>query len=251
MERAVALQSGEDPVLHGQRPEGLLYAQRRGITRCDLERVAHRLRTEREGGAEKELSSNASAKRSLDVGLLVEPDDGRAPYDRFRHRLTIPIVDARGRIIAFGARALDAATEPKYLNSPETKLSTRARPCSISPAPAEPPSTRASSSWSKATWTSSPCIRRAACPGDDARHGLHRAPDGSVFGWSRRSRSSASTATAPAKLPRRAPSTACCQICARDTLRFRVPAARRRTPTTSCAIRARALSHAVSPRRGP
>ena len=58
----------------------------------------------------------------LDTGLLVKPDDGRAPYDRFRHRLTIPIVNARGRTVAFGARALDAATEPKYLNSPETKL---------------------------------------------------------------------------------------------------------------------------------
>lgn len=58
----------------------------------------------------------------LDAGLLVKPDDGRPPYDRFRHRLTIPIADARGRVIAFGARALDAATEPKYLNSPETRL---------------------------------------------------------------------------------------------------------------------------------
>ena len=63
-----------------------------------------------------------SESQLLDAGLLIKPDDGRAPYDRFRHRLTIPIVNARGRIIAFGARALDTATEPKYLNSPETKL---------------------------------------------------------------------------------------------------------------------------------
>ena len=63
-----------------------------------------------------------SEAQLLDAGLLVKPDDGRAPYDRFRHRLTIPIINAKGRIIAFGARSLDAATEPKYLNSPETKL---------------------------------------------------------------------------------------------------------------------------------
>jgi DNA primase len=63
-----------------------------------------------------------SESQLLDAGLLIKPDDGRAPYDRFRHRLTIPIVNSRGRIIAFGARALDTATEPKYLNSPETKL---------------------------------------------------------------------------------------------------------------------------------
>ena len=43
-------------------------------------------------------------------------------YDRFRNRLTIPILDAKSRVIAFGARALDADAEPKYLNSPETKL---------------------------------------------------------------------------------------------------------------------------------
>src|SRR5262249_57756677 len=61
-----------------------------------------------------------SEAQLLDAGLLIKPHDGRAPYDRFRHRLTIPILNARVRIIAFGARALDAA--PKYLNSPETKL---------------------------------------------------------------------------------------------------------------------------------
>ncbi len=63
-----------------------------------------------------------SESQLLDAGLLIKPEDGRAAYDRFRHRLTIPIVNARGRIIAFGARALNVKTEPKYLNSPETKL---------------------------------------------------------------------------------------------------------------------------------
>ncbi len=63
-----------------------------------------------------------SEAQLLEAGLLIKPDDGRSSYDRFRHRLTIPIADARGRVIAFGARALDKATEPKYLNSPETRL---------------------------------------------------------------------------------------------------------------------------------
>ncbi len=42
-------------------------------------------------------------------------------YDRFRNRLTFPIHDRRGRIVSFGARALDD-TNPKYLNGPETDV---------------------------------------------------------------------------------------------------------------------------------
>ena len=47
--------------------------------------------------------------------------DGERHYDRFRDRLMFPIRDARGRVIAFGGRIIDAG-EPKYLNSPETAL---------------------------------------------------------------------------------------------------------------------------------
>jgi DNA primase len=48
---------------------------------------------------------------------------GRA-YDRFRKRITFPILNEGGRVIAFTARALDADDKggPKYLNSPETPL---------------------------------------------------------------------------------------------------------------------------------
>lgn len=57
----------------------------------------------------------------VEAGLLRQPDDGRPPYDYFRDRVTFPIRDARGRVIAFGARTLGDG-EPKYLNSPETPL---------------------------------------------------------------------------------------------------------------------------------
>jgi DNA primase len=42
-------------------------------------------------------------------------------YDRFRHRVMVPIHDRQGRVIGFGGRSLDGA-EPKYLNSPETEV---------------------------------------------------------------------------------------------------------------------------------
>ena len=53
--------------------------------------------------------------------MLVPGKDGERPYQRFRDRVTFPIRDRRGRIIAFGGRVLGDA-KPKYLNSPETLL---------------------------------------------------------------------------------------------------------------------------------
>src|SRR5580700_2892632 len=58
----------------------------------------------------------------VEAGLLVAGDDIPVPYDRFRDRVMFPIGDLRGRVIAFGGRALDRDAQAKYLNSPETPL---------------------------------------------------------------------------------------------------------------------------------
>jgi DNA primase len=55
-------------------------------------------------------------------GMLISGDDIPVPYDRFRNRVMFPITDLKGRVIAFGGRALDADAPAKYLNSPETPL---------------------------------------------------------------------------------------------------------------------------------
>mgnify|MGYP002074596194 FL=1 len=57
----------------------------------------------------------------IDAGLLVEGEDGREPYDRFRGRVIIPIANERGEFVAMGGRGLHGE-EPKYLNSPQTDL---------------------------------------------------------------------------------------------------------------------------------
>ena len=62
-----------------------------------------------------------SIEEVIDAGLAIRNDSGRV-YDRFRNRLMIPISDERGRVIGFGARALDPEDNPKYLNSPQTEL---------------------------------------------------------------------------------------------------------------------------------
>jgi DNA primase len=53
--------------------------------------------------------------------VSVTEEEGR-PYDFFRERVLFPIRDAQGRTIAFGGRALDDHTTPKYLNSRDTLL---------------------------------------------------------------------------------------------------------------------------------
>ncbi|MBL8160682.1 MAG: DNA primase [Anaerolineae bacterium] len=62
-----------------------------------------------------------SEDQIVETGMAVRNDNGRV-YDRFRNRLMIPIRDERGRVIGFGARALAAEDNPKYLNSPQTPL---------------------------------------------------------------------------------------------------------------------------------
>jgi DNA primase len=58
----------------------------------------------------------------IEAGLVVSGEDIAVPYDRFRDRVMFPISDWRGRVIAFGGRALDKEVSAKYLNSPETPL---------------------------------------------------------------------------------------------------------------------------------
>ena len=55
-------------------------------------------------------------------GVVVTGDDIPVSYDRFRHRVIFPIADLKGRVIAFGGRALDPNAPATYLNSPETPL---------------------------------------------------------------------------------------------------------------------------------
>jgi DNA primase len=58
----------------------------------------------------------------VEAGLLVAGEGIAVPYDRFRDRVMFPISDWRGRVVAFGGRALDKDVPAKYLNSPETPL---------------------------------------------------------------------------------------------------------------------------------
>ncbi|MFA5119907.1 DNA primase [Zavarzinia sp.] len=101
---------------------GRAYFERRGLSAATIAR--HRLGYAPGGHTQM---MDALVARGFPPDLLVEaglirrPDDGRSPYDYFRDRVTFPIRDPRGKVIAFGARTMGDG-EPKYLNSPDTPL---------------------------------------------------------------------------------------------------------------------------------
>ena len=68
------------------------------------------------------VAKGANPGELVDAGLLIAPEGGGAPYDRFRDRVMFPITDGRGRLVSFGGRALDPEARAKYLNGPETPL---------------------------------------------------------------------------------------------------------------------------------
>jgi DNA primase len=80
------------------------------------------------------ISKGYSQQDLIDSGLLTErqPDsesrisnnDVRV-FDRFRHRIMIPIRDETGRMAGFGARIVEPDDIPKFLNSPETPIFTK------------------------------------------------------------------------------------------------------------------------------
>ncbi len=100
----------------------LQYLYGRGLADETIARFRLGFAPDRRGALKAELTAGDFSESLLvTAGLLVTPEDGRAPYDRFRGRIIFPIADRRGRPVAFGGRVLGEGG-PKYLNSPETPL---------------------------------------------------------------------------------------------------------------------------------
>jgi DNA primase len=67
-------------------------------------------------------AQNITQDDIIAAGLARPGEDGRPMRDFFFNRVMFPISDGRGRIVAFGARALEADAKPKYINTGETTL---------------------------------------------------------------------------------------------------------------------------------
>ena len=67
------------------------------------------------------LKAKYAEKLLVESGLISRGEQGARLFDRFRRRITFPISNESGKIVAFGCRAL-GDDQPKYLNSPETPI---------------------------------------------------------------------------------------------------------------------------------
>jgi len=68
------------------------------------------------------IAKGYSQQDLIDSGLLTVHEDDNKVFDRFRHRIMIPIRDENGKMSGFGARIVDPNDIPKFLNSPETPI---------------------------------------------------------------------------------------------------------------------------------
>ncbi|MEO7217418.1 MAG: DNA primase [Gemmatimonadaceae bacterium] len=103
------------------------YLERRAILRADADRFELGFAPDDIGTFRNHMATlGFDIDRLIEGGLLVRRDENAEPRPRFRNRLIFPIMDASGRHVAFGGRALGDA-EPKYLNSPETPVFSKSK----------------------------------------------------------------------------------------------------------------------------
>ena len=99
------------------------YLEKRGLPEDQWERFGLGYApNDREGLKQALVQRGARPAELVEAGLLISPESGGQPYDRFRDRLMFPILDARGRIVSFGGRAMNPDDRAKYLNGPESPL---------------------------------------------------------------------------------------------------------------------------------
>lgn len=103
--------------------DGLEYFRRRGLDDKTIADFRLGFAPDNRGALKAALKrEDFDESLMIEAGLLIEPEDqGRQTYDRFRGRVMFPILDRRGRVVAFGGRVM-GDTKPKYLNSPDTPL---------------------------------------------------------------------------------------------------------------------------------
>jgi len=113
-----------ETALHsGSGAEARRYLERRGLSRETI--TTFRIGYAPSGKAalrEHLAAAGFKVEEMVASGMLIGGEDIPVAYDRFRNRVMFPIADLRGRMIAFGGRALDPDAPAKYLNSPETPL---------------------------------------------------------------------------------------------------------------------------------
>lgn len=107
-------------LLENKSSEAYKYISGRGITDENIETYMLGFAPNSYDGLQTYLKGKFSEDIQEKAGLIIKRENKSGYIDRFRNRITIPIFDEKGNIVAFGARAIEAGQNPKYLNSPDT-----------------------------------------------------------------------------------------------------------------------------------
>ena len=97
------------------------YLEDRGVDKDAIERFGIGYAPSGGDALLRHLKPKYNDKLLVDSGLVSRDQSAARLFDRFRRRITFPISNESGKIVAFGARAL-GDDMPKYLNSPETPI---------------------------------------------------------------------------------------------------------------------------------
>ncbi|MAS03970.1 MAG: DNA primase [Ahrensia sp.] len=121
MEMAAAFFEGQLQLAGGAKARA--YLRDRGLSGQTQKKFRLGYAPDSRNALKEHLAGKGATKDQIEAcGLVVFGDDIPVSYDRFRDRIMFPIEDARGRVVAFGGRALSPDVPAKYLNSPETEL---------------------------------------------------------------------------------------------------------------------------------
>ena len=118
LDAAAAWYEGELP----RSADAQAYCKKRGLDAETIKRFRLGWAPAGYDGVIKALGNTPRRMELLNEAGMVASNERGSKYDRFRERLMFPILDRRGRVIAFGGRVLSSEQSPKYLNSPETPL---------------------------------------------------------------------------------------------------------------------------------
>jgi len=113
----------EQQLQEGAGAKARAYLRERGLSTATQQEFRLGYAPDSRNALKEHLAGKGVEKGQIEAcGLVVFGPDIPVAYDRFRDRIMFPIPDMRGRIIAFGGRALSSDAPAKYLNSPETEL---------------------------------------------------------------------------------------------------------------------------------
>ena len=104
----------------GEGAEALNYLYKRGLNDSDIRRFGLGAAPKGWDALQRHMAEQGFDDALLEKAGLVVRKDGRA-YDMFRGRAIFPIINAQGRVVGFGGRAMGDA-QPKYLNTSDTPV---------------------------------------------------------------------------------------------------------------------------------